>query len=155
MTSSSFKNYLKSFDDYGATVKVNFKGAMTFQTWIGAILTFARVGLVLTFAVAGLISLITYQNPQITQYRVFENRNDNKELNLGASHGEFIFGFLNYDKAAFVPIDPTICTFRLESVSVDVAKEFEIQVHEDHELTAVSKASHPVLFENDSAVNGL
>ena len=111
MTSSSFSNYLRSFDDFGATVKINFKGAMTFQTLLGAILTFARVGLVLTFAVAGFISLITYQNPQITQFRVFENRNDNQELNLSANHGEFLFGFLNYEKAAFVPVDPTICTF--------------------------------------------
>ena len=95
MTSSSFSNYLRSFDDFGATVKINFKGAMTFQTLLGAILTFARVGLVLTFAVTGFISLITYQNPQITQYRIFENRNDDKELNLGANHGEFIFGFLD------------------------------------------------------------
>ena len=79
MTLSSFLNYLKSFDDYGAPVQVNYKGSDTFETGIGTIMS--------SFAKSGVISLITYENLQIMQYTIYESRNDGIELNLGENHG--------------------------------------------------------------------
>ena len=103
---------------------------------IGTIFTFARNFLVLLFAISGFISLTTYENPQITQYTIYESRNDGKELNLGESHSEFLFGFFSFLEGAFIALDPTICTFKLQNVSLNPATGLE--VHEDLELTAIS-----------------
>ena len=87
---------------------------------LGTILTFVRNFLVTLFAAQGFVSLITYDNPQITQYTIYESRNDGKELNLGENHGEFLFGFFNYLEGGFVAVDPTICTFKLQNASLDI-----------------------------------
>ena len=112
---------LKSFDNFGVPVAINYRGMSSYQTLGGALLSLISAGLLLTFTVTGCIELLTYQNPQITQYQVLDTRNDDKEVNFEETNTEVLFGFLNREKWNFVVPDPRICSFQLESVTFDSA----------------------------------
>lgn len=49
----------------------------------------------LTFTLTGVISLLSYENPSISQYTVFDSRDSNIEVNMDESYGEFVFGFID------------------------------------------------------------
>ena len=68
-------------------------------------------------------------------------------INFGAdTYGDILFGFFDAAVFAFVPPDPTICTFQFQSVSFDALTPFELQVHKDIAMKNISKESHPQLY---------
>ena len=58
----------------------------------GAILTLAQRTFILIVAVIGIIDLLNYKDPNITQYRIFDKRNDDQELNMAENNGSFLIG---------------------------------------------------------------
>ena len=82
---SSFLKHFISIDDYGEPVSVSYKGDSTYKTPVGAVLTLGMRLLMLIFTIYGVLKLTDFQDPQITQYTVFDNRSDGREFNLGES----------------------------------------------------------------------
>jgi len=107
----------------------------------------------LTFTLTGVISLLRYENPSISQYTVFDSRDNNIEVNMDDSYGEFAFGFIDLTAGKFVPPDPAICSFQAQSVSVDWANPIPLDVSKEHELQAVSREKNIKLFSNGSGLN--
>ena len=107
---SGFLDFFRSFDGYGEPVQVTYKGDSTYKTYIGALVTLGMQGFMLMFTLTGVLSLLNYDNPQITQYVVYDNRNDNMTVNMDESHGEIMYGFLDLLTNKFIPIDPTMFT---------------------------------------------
>ena len=63
----------------------------------------------LIFMISSVINLLTYQDPQVTQYEVFDYRNgDEDEINFGESKGELVFNMVELSTAKSVPIDPAM-----------------------------------------------
>lgn len=52
-----------------------------------------------------------------------------------------------------MPPDPTICSFKAQSVSVDWSNPGKLDVAKDHELQAVSRENNIELFSNGSGLN--
>ena len=65
----SFLSWIRSFDDYGEPIDINYKGDTTYKTYTGAVFTLALKGFMIAFTIINLISLFTYSNPQIIQVR--------------------------------------------------------------------------------------
>ena len=40
----------------------------------------------------GIIDLFNYKDPNITQYRIFDKRSDDQELNMAGNYGSFLIG---------------------------------------------------------------
>ena len=49
----------------------------------------------LIFALIGVLELLDYKNPTISQYRVYDSRNEGKEVNLGEAYGWPMFAIIN------------------------------------------------------------
>ena len=106
-----FVNYFVSYDAYGEPVQLSYRGDSTYKTPLGACLTLAMQGFMLIFIVTGVIALVNYEGPQITQYTIYDNRTDGREINLGEASGDLLIGF--YDtmnpNPTLVSCDPRIC----------------------------------------------
>ena len=150
---SGFLDFFRSFDGYGEPVQVTYKGDSTYKTYIGALVTLGMQGFMLMFTLTGVLSLLNYENPQITQYIIYDGRSDNKTVSMDESHGEIIFGFLSVPTNRFIPIDPTIATLQVQSVTMDWANPTKLEVHKDLTLASVNKEDNPDLFSNGSALN--
>ena len=109
----------------------------------------------LFFTILAVFELLGYKNPQINQYRVFNNRNDGTEINFGEANGFIMFGILNPATSSFVAADPSIASIKMEVVQVDwaSANPFDLKVVKDLELAPILKESHPQYFLNGSALN--
>ena len=81
-------------------------------------MTFGMRAFMLFFIVTSVIDLIDYKNPQITQYQIYDNRSDGRELNFKESYGDIIFGFYSARDGGFIAPDPSICTLELNLVSM-------------------------------------
>ena len=101
---ASFLKYFISTDAYGEPVQVKYKGDTSYKTELGAFITLAVRILILTFIAIGVIGLVGYEDPQITQYKVYNKRSEGPEISLGAAQGDIFFGFYNHKR--FVVPDP-------------------------------------------------
>ena len=61
-------------------------------------------------AATGVIDLFNYKDPSITQYKIYDKRQDDQEINFGENYGGFLFGLLNADDE-FEKLDPKYGTF--------------------------------------------
>ncbi len=77
---------MTSFDVFGEPITINYKGEATFKTCLGALATIGLKIFVLVFAVTQLLALTHYKDPDITQYVVYEPRNDDTEVSLSQSN---------------------------------------------------------------------
>ena len=83
-----------------------------YQTHVKALLTLVVQSLMLVFLIAQTLSLINFESNTITQFKMYDSRSYGEEINFDRdAHGVILFGFVNVAKGAFVPPDPTICTF--------------------------------------------
>ena len=74
---------------------MSYKGDSTYKTCLGALMTLCMKVFMLFFFITKTIDLVNYQGPQITQYKIYDSRADGREVNLGGSYGDLLFGFFN------------------------------------------------------------
>ena len=74
-----------------------------YRTVWGALLTLAQRTFILIVAVIGVIDLYNFKDPNITQYRIFDKRNDNKDMNMAENHTFFMIGILH--EGRFIKIE--------------------------------------------------
>ena len=101
----SVRAFLKKQDGYGHPVTINYKGENRYQTVWGAFLTLVQKIFILVIAAIGLIDLCTFKDPNITQYSIFDKREDGVEVNFGEKHGGFYFGFLHNTLGGYSAFD--------------------------------------------------
>ena len=91
---SKFKDYLKSWDQFGNATTMNYKGDRTYKTSGGAFFSIGIQTFLLVFGLFALMEVMAYQDPQITQvssshYNNTIKTSPNNRLNL------FVFPVLN------------------------------------------------------------
>ena len=152
----AFLDWFVSLDGYGEPVSVSYKGDSSYKTLIGALLTVGMRSFMLFFTLLAVFELLDYKNPQINQFRVFNNRSDGEEINLGEANAFFVFGFFNPMTNRFDVADPSIASIKMEVVQADwsSANPFDLNVVKDLELVSIFKETHPQYFTNGSALNG-
>ena len=122
----SFGAFLKNQDAYGQAITINYRGEDKYRSVCGAILTMAQRTFILVVAVIGLIDLFNFKDPKITQYRVFDKRNDDHELNLGENYGGFLIGIQDLDSHLYQPIDPKYGSLTLSQVQESIGVDDQI-----------------------------
>ena len=75
-----------------------------------------------------------YQDPQVTQYTIQDERTDDNELNFGDLRGEIAFGFFNAANFAFPEIparlgylELSVSTFNYETFSTTPVKIIDLE----------------------------
>ena len=151
----TFVNWFKAFDGYGEPVSVTYKGDATYKTPGGALLTFSMRSFMLLFSVFGIFELLSYKNPQVNQFRIYDERTDGNELNYGEAQADLIFGMYNPGTNAFVVPDPSIASLNFQVVQIDWASQnpFILNVVKDLELVSILPDTHPDMFAHDNALN--
>ena len=151
----SFQNWFKAFDGYGEPVSVTYQGDCTYKTQGGALITIAMRSFMLLFSLVGVYELFSYKNPQVNQYKIYDERTDGTELNYGESLAYLSFGLYNAAKNAFVVPDPSIASIKIQLVQIDWTSQnpFLLNVIKDLELTSVLPETHPQMFAHDNSLN--
>ena len=104
---------LRRQDAFGEPITINYRGETTFTTMLGAIVSFAEKVFILVVAVMGLIDLFTYKDPNITQYSIYDSRQDNKEYNFKEANGSLLFGIFHEKDEKYVDLDPRYGRMRM------------------------------------------
>ena len=96
--SKTVSQFIKNLDAFGQPVTVKYNGESSFNTHIGGICTCLIQTFMFAFTLNQVVNLVTYQDPQITQFIGYDIRDEaSEEINLGDSKGELVFGLA--DKA--------------------------------------------------------
>ena len=98
---NSIYRFLLSFDAFGEPISVNYKGEKSYKTGLGALFTIAIKGFLLLYLTLAFLELTGYKDPKIIQYTVYDPRVSGDEINLGESHGAFMFGLQDKNTAIF------------------------------------------------------
>ena len=61
---------MQDLDVFGEPVSVKYKGANTFKTLPGALLSLLLFGFIFTFALLSFLDLIAYRNPIVSQVSI-------------------------------------------------------------------------------------
>ena len=104
---------LRRQDAFGEPVSINYRGETSFTTMLGAIVSFVEKVFILVVAVMSLIDLFTYKDPNITQFSIYNARNDNKECNFKQANGGFLFAFWDKTVKNYVALDPRYGKLRI------------------------------------------
>ena len=70
-----FINYLISLDAFGEPVTLNYRGDSSFKTGVGAFFTIVLRIFIFTYGLFELIKVLQYEDPQISQYTIYDKRN--------------------------------------------------------------------------------
>ena len=89
------KRFLQKQDSFGEPVSINYRGEVTFTTMVGAIVSIVEKIFILVVGAMGLLDLMTYQDPNITQYSVYDARLDGKEIGFTEANGNLFFAIYN------------------------------------------------------------
>ena len=152
---SSFLNWFKAFDGYGEPVSVSYKGETTYKTPGGALLTIAMRSFMLLFSVFGIFELLSYKNPRVNQFRIYDERTNGEEINYGDAQAFIVLGLYNPSTNSFDVPDPSIASIDFQVVRIDWQSEtpFILDVIKDLEKVSVLPETHPDIFANDNALN--
>ena len=112
---NSFLRYFVSFDVFGQPISINYRGRETFQTALGALVTLGLYVFLLTYSMMSVLGALDFQDPKITQYTIFNARDDGTKYNFGELYGSFTFGFVSQTKFGFPEPDPRIGYWMLEN----------------------------------------
>ena len=118
--------FLKRQDAFGQPISINYRGEERYNTVWGAVLTLAQKIFILIVAVIGVIDLFAYKDPNITQFKIFDKRNDDTVINLAENHAMFLIGFFEMATIedptipSFVKIDPQYGRIELSQVIEDL-----------------------------------
>ena len=128
MTSSLYK-FLLAFDAYGNPISVNFRGATSYKTGLGAVFTVLIKGFLLFYLATSLLDLREYKDPQITQYTIYDPRITDDQVNLADSRGTFIFSVFDQNGNVVKP-DPRMFSleYRLNRKSFDGNGQTTVEV---------------------------
>ena len=77
---------------------------------------------ILIVSIVGTVELFSFKDPSITQYRIFDWRNDGTELNLGENHASFFFA-LQDKNIKMIKIDPRYVSFKLQHMRLFTSVE--------------------------------
>ena len=141
---SKLRSFLTSLDVFGEPVSVNFKGETNFKTLPGALLSVLIKSFLLVFAINGTIDLINYEDPQITQYDIFETRRDGDEVNLGEAKANVAFVWYNRITARADEPDPRFINLRIMLAANN--DRFETVEDRPAELVKVDNETHSEFF---------
>ena len=82
--SKTVSQFVKNLDALGQPVTVKYDGDSSFKTHIGGVCTCAILTFMLAFTISSVINLVTYQDPQVTQFEVYDYRaGGGDDYNLG------------------------------------------------------------------------
>ena len=109
MASSLYK-FLVARDVFGNPVTVNYRGESSYKTCLGALFTVAIKSFLLIFFTTVFLELVSYKDPQISQYTIYDPRVSGDEVNIGDSFGNMIFEMYDEQILAVKP-DPRMFTF--------------------------------------------
>ena len=126
-----FGKFLKKLDAFGHAVTINYRGDEMYKTVWGAMLTLMQKSFILVVTIIGVFDLFNYREPKITQYTIFDKRNDGKEINFGENYGSFVFGLHDlFDK--FQPIDARYGYFELvlAEYTGEIKRETKLSIDE-------------------------
>ena len=73
-----FIKYIVSLDAFGEPVTLNYRGKSTYKTGLGAFFTICLRAFILTYGLLSIIDVLSYEDPQITQYTIYQKRNGNQ-----------------------------------------------------------------------------
>ena len=76
-------------------------------------LSLAQKVFMLVVTVFGLVDLFAYKDLKITQYKIYDKRQDDKEFNFGELYGNFVLGLYDTLTDSFVPFDPKFGTLSI------------------------------------------
>ena len=65
---------LIEFDSFGSAIQLNYKGQASYKTRLGTLFTIGMTTFILIFGLFSLIEIYEYQNPQITQFTIYDKR---------------------------------------------------------------------------------
>ena len=88
---NKFGAFLKRQDAFGEPVTINYKGDASYNTIFGGTLTLFENFFIIVVAILGLIELMAYKDPNVTQFKIYDARENGKEFNFGEHHGNFLF----------------------------------------------------------------
>ena len=110
---------LRSCDKFGASAALNFDGDGSYQTVGGGLASLCVRTLILVYFVMQLIAVATYLDPQISSFKISEDRTKMEEpLTLSDYNQRFYFMFID-GKQAIVPLDSRIGSFKIQSIFYD------------------------------------
>ena len=139
---SSLTSYIRSFDSFGEPVSLNYKGDSSYKTLLGAILTLCLNTFLLVYAADQLLALVKYQDPTVTQYTIYEPRNENDAINLGETKGSIVFGIHNLKYGVMVTPPPNILTIEFKIMTKPVPGDTGTVV-KDIETENATLEKHP------------
>ena len=105
--------FIRSFDLFGASVNVNFRGQSDYKTGVGALMTLLIRSFMLFYAVRCAIQVLDYEDPSINSYEIKDERIDMEPMNLGAHNFDMIFSIIDSKTWTPVKLDPRYGKFML------------------------------------------
>ena len=84
----------RRIDQFGAQVRLNYRGDAQYKTLGGALATLVMYTLITFYLCISIKQVVSLTDPQISVYQIMENRESMKEnLPFKDYHAEFVFGF--------------------------------------------------------------
>ena len=78
---------ITSYDFFGQTINVNYKGEDTYKSFFGAICSLLIVILILSFTIQGASRLFNREEPDRSSYRLTNSRPQDDPLNMPDTKG--------------------------------------------------------------------
>ena len=136
---------LVELDIFGSPIKLNYKGKETYQTRLGTLFTISLATFILIFGLYSLIDIYEYRDPQITQFTIYDKRQNEAEINFGEAFGSIAFGFQNPKNLSFIELDPRYGTLTLDTTSRNMLQRKMVTVQE-LEMININLIDHPGYF---------
>ena len=111
-----FVKKIRNCDLFGQPIELRLQGENSYKTLAGGCISIlVKLGII-SFFMMQLIAVISYQDPQISSFKIFENRSEMGEpINLTES-GMRIFFSMTDSKKTPIAIDPRIGRFKLTNI---------------------------------------
>ena len=135
-------SYLRSYDSFGEPVSLNYKGDSSYKTLLGAVMTLCLNTFLLVYAADKLLALVKYQDPSVTQYTIYEPRNESDAFNLGEAKGSIVFGMHNIEYGNMVTPSPSILTIDFQITTLPTLRDRGTVV-KDVETENATLEKHP------------
>ena len=104
MRTTGLSGRIRSWDFFGASIGINYKGKASYQTLGGGLITLILKVTMLGFLIKSTIDVMSYKNPQLSSYEIMETRVGVSPFNMEEYKVRFVFGFVN--DTTWKPIAP-------------------------------------------------
>jgi len=147
---SFFYKFFVSFDAFGTPIGVNWKGKQSYNTAVGALFTIAIKIFLMVYAGTKCLQLVSYQDPQISQFTLFRPRLGEDPINLGESLASLAFILTTKDTNSVAP-DPRYITFNIMLAKNDMY--YKSEMIKQGQLEMVRKGVRDDFFVEGSYVD--